>query len=91
VSLHLPPGLASFRDACGESDNTTSGSSETDSEEEHTLTAFGDISLPEVQVQCSEIRARNRLCLKVKRPHLPKKRVSLEGGSFSPMVGVPMV
>ncbi|KAG1816296.1 hypothetical protein DFJ58DRAFT_850463 [Suillus subalutaceus] len=52
-----------------------------DSEDEHTLTAFGDVSLTEEQMLDSatnEIRCLNRLRLKVKRPPFPKNRSSVQ-------------
>ncbi|KAG0700194.1 hypothetical protein DFH29DRAFT_876723 [Suillus ampliporus] len=82
VSLQqIPPDLPSCADVCVESDVTTSA---TDSEDEHTLTAFGDVSLTEEQIICSAPRPLNKLRLKVKRPPFPKKRTSIQEGQFSP-------
>lgn len=80
MSLHLPPGLSSFGDVGVELDTTSSCSSATDLEEEHTLTVFG-----EEHIHPSETRPLNRLRLKVKRP---KKRVSVHEGSSSPTVRI---
>lgn len=87
MSLHLPPGLSSFEDVCAESDATNSAT-DSDELEEHTLTAFGDVSLTEVQMLGSatnDIRRMNRLRLKVKRPPFPKdKRTSVQYSPKSP-------
>ncbi|KAG1726968.1 uncharacterized protein EDB91DRAFT_1165208, partial [Suillus paluster] len=72
VSLYNPPSLSA--DAPAESDATT------DSEDEHTLTAFGDVS--EEQIIRSPHRPLNRLRLKVRRPSFPMKRTSLQEGQF---------
>ncbi|KAG1729470.1 hypothetical protein EDB19DRAFT_120349 [Suillus lakei] len=84
VSLHLPPDFSSFGDVCAEPDATNSA---TDSEDEHTLTAFGNVSLTEEQILGSatnEIRRLNRLRLKVKRLPFPKKRSSVQYSPKSP-------
>ncbi|KAG0700225.1 hypothetical protein DFH29DRAFT_644579 [Suillus ampliporus] len=75
VTLQLHPGLSSFPDVGVESDATTSA---TDSEDEHTLAAFGDISLR------SASRLINRLRLNVKRPLFHKQRTSVQEAQFSP-------
>ncbi|KAG0700229.1 hypothetical protein DFH29DRAFT_1080811 [Suillus ampliporus] len=77
VSLQFYPGLSSFADVGVESDATTGA---TDSEDEHTLAAFGDVSLR------SASRLINRLRLNVKRPLFPssKKHTSVQEAQFSP-------
>jgi hypothetical protein len=84
VSLHLPPEFSSFGDVCVELDATNNAS---DSEDDHTLTTFGDISLPEGQMLDSapnKIRCLNRLRLKVKRPPFSKNRSSVQYSPKSP-------
>ncbi|KAG1882384.1 hypothetical protein F4604DRAFT_1743785, partial [Suillus subluteus] len=84
VSLHLPPDFSSFGDVCVQPDATNNAS---DLEDDHTLTAFGDVSLTEEQMLDSatnEIRCLNRLRLKVKRPPFPKNRSRVQYSPKSP-------